>query len=214
MANWRIIAVLLAASFCYGAAILRSPKDAASQPKKRVVPKKTLSIKAPAVIIKRDYPFHITLMCDPATGIAGYAWYRRTNPLPFFGSMIFTTNNWVTESNLWHGTNYEFSVTTVGTNGVESDFSPIVRWPQPVTNYLALGLGATVSGPWTTNFIRTNPPTGFYRIHLQASTYSLHETPNFKTWTTVTNWPASNELPTFYLRASKWDQVSGKEVRD
>jgi hypothetical protein len=160
--------------------------------------------------------FHITLAWEPVTGAIAYYCYRGSNSLPNFAasSAIFTTNTWVTESNLWPEAYYDFAVSAVGSNGVQSNLSPLVHWPMLLTNYLALGVSAMPTGPWTTNTIRTNPPPGFYRLHLIAGAYALHSSPNFQAWTTLTNWPFLTPMPTFYLRASKWDNITGKASPD
>jgi hypothetical protein len=218
-----LVAFTAAASIIAGAAVLRSPKDAANQtPRIKPAPKIVPMPFAPAAKLKSVAPrspqrsFHITLMCDPATNGAGYHWYRGSNSLPNFApsSGIYTINNWVIESNLWPEAYYDFCVAIVGSNGVESNLSTLVHWPPTLTNYPALGVSALPNSLWTTNTIRTNPPTGFYRLHLQAGIYALHSSPNFHAWTPLTNWANVIPMPTFYLRASKWDNVTGMAQPD
>jgi hypothetical protein len=207
-------------------AVIRSPRDQANQIKKIPAPKKVaptntvlmppVPTAAPLVIVRPPWfgPYHITLAWQSSPGFT-YSLHVRSNMLPSFYTNILTTNTWATVSNLWHPGFYEFAVSIVATDGWESQMSPVVRWPQPRTNFISMGVSARTNDNWETNSTYiADLPTAFYRLQSNAGMYSLQSSPNFKQWTTDTNWPTQNPLPTFYLRDQRWDNVTGIEHRD
>ncbi len=212
---------MIAALSCLGAAVLRSPKDAANQPKKVFRPKATNDLSAlmppaqPAIVLKPPFlgPYHITLAWEATPGYS-YQLSIGSNAPPGQRA-IPTTNLWATVSNLWHPAVYQFAVSIVDKDGWMSQMSPVCYWPQPHSNFLSLGVSQKTNDPWTTNStVLMDQSNRFYRLQTNAGTYALQSSPNFKQWTTDTNWPAANPLPTFYLRARRWDNFTGMEHRD
>lgn len=206
-----IIAVASVTAFCFGAVKLRAPKD---QPSGKLMAKRTAAAVQPSppialVIIRPPKPFHIPLFWEPIPGASTYKLYVGSNSLPAFTSVWETANNFIAASNLWHGTEYTFAVTSVDTNGVESDYSPLLHWPRPVTNYLAFGVSASKLGFWSTNTIVTNPPNLFFcRLQRLPNALQFQTSTNLMAWLAATNWPMTNPPMAFYLHQSHWDNAN------
>ena len=204
---------------------IRSPKHAASisgkplarkaivaqpAPVKRLAPRAMFVLPTPPAPAPRlPSSFHITVQWDAAPGIAGYNLWMGAN-----GNVgppaRFTTNNWLTVSNLWPGVRYEFCVTQVGTNGLNSlQASPGLFWPVPQTNYLALGISSPSSTAWSTNWIVTNPTSpSFYRIKRDPDSYAFQQSPDLKSWKAIHTVPTLNLIqPPYVLRWSKWSNL-------
>lgn len=201
-----------------GAVILRSPKDAANQPKKatvtrRIAPKSAPSLSAltpptppaRALVIKPPKPFHLTFLWNPVPEAWGYTFSMGTNG-QINQDVASTTNNWFTKSNLWPKTEYVFLVKTLGTNGMVSNYSPPCYWPQPWTNYTALGDSVYAVGPWRTNaVIASTDQKLFFRGQRRGGMYEVITSPDLKMWTPpVTNWAATNVVLNNVLRHSRW----------
>lgn len=160
---------------------IRSPKGS-EQDVPMLVEKPDVKVNtspAPATI-KHPFVFHTPIAWDyPSNTLSTIANFRiysgpsRTN---------YTTNTLagkvLTNSFPWlRGTTNFLSVTAIGTNGLESDYSCELRIPGvPLTNLVItvtssgatnLQFSTSVSGYWTnlgaTNWAQTNPPTLFWR---------------------------------------------------
>ncbi len=143
-------------------------------------------------------PYHITLAWIPNN--PSYAVYRGTNGFPYGPNypnpppLILppdytrqvTVTTWMTESNLWANTVYQFQVVGIS-NSVESDYSiPPLLWPPDPTNYFNLFLGTNLT------IVETNTPDlshRFYRALLNVSSNSIGATiqasPDLSRWTNV-----------------------------
>lgn len=128
-----------------------------------------------AIITRPPRPYHLCL----SLGQGPAMFYVATNGQGYTREM-FSTNGNAVLSNLWQNTTYAIAASAVDTNGIESDLSPVLVWPWPQTNVMAMLWSTNYNGPWQTNqsLTFTLPPPPFYARGVVTDNISVYEKPD------------------------------------
>lgn len=166
-------------------------------------------------VIKPQRSYHLYFQWDANPAAVGYRIYTATQGQSYAASTALFATNWGAVSNLWPGVAYQFAITDMGIEGIESDYSVPAYWPRARTNFIALGVSQAPAGAFTTNSLIADPPSSaFYRLQRVSRGYELQISPDMKYWILMENWPATNQTGGFWLRQAVFDNWSTFEHPD